>query len=46
MDMDMFKKKTTQLATSAGRSAEETETIIDMVLNFTGKAADFMAKLA
>lgn len=46
MDMEMFKKKTTQLATNAGRTPEEIETIIDMVLNFNGKAADFVAKLA
>lgn len=46
MSMDMFRKKATELATAAGRSEEEIAVILEMILNFNGKAADFVAKLA
>ena len=46
MSMEEFRKKATELATAAGRSMDEIEVIIDLVLNHTGKAADLLNKLA
>ena len=46
MTMDDFRIKVKELAVSSGRNEADIETIMDMVLSFEGKVADFMKKLA
>ena len=46
MSIEDFCSKTTELALAAGRSEEEVEKIIDMILKFDGNAAELMKILA
>ncbi len=46
MSMDDFRSKTTELAMVAGRTEDEVEKIIDMVLTFDGNASELMKLLA